>query len=1704
MESIIGDGISLASLQELMPVSVSSGKPVPKEYFKFELSSLTGNGTRAYPDYSALENNPDGYKVGVWPGNASGNISATMFPAVERMTFDALLLNGTIIESIGIVTVTVQKGDGSQTAKDYVYFSPTGSGVSADAMVLPDDVSNTHLFEVRYVYATYDITYQVYLDGSDISANWLDRVFGVRRTATTKDGMAFVDVSIPAGFTGRVYVGDTNGFTTDHEVFPADMPGYGEYPLGQELVYKQGEAGAEIDSGNGPGLYSTTGTYSIGSSDKRVSANQTVRVVLHEKTQYAFNPEYWMNSDYTGNGKYFSDDGLKKEQLFGRDKSSGADGFYIIPRSNGAYDLIWKFTTTLEGNAAGWLLESLEVNGVGLRIPYMDYDGVWQDRTENTDLPSGGSMYVTVKRGEQAYTCEYYLTVTGATQGVAITGGSLRAAGGESKLVLEDSTGTDVEFFFCGPKGENGRWVSAMQSRSVSASMMGSEFHYDAGDPGHNYTNVRFKLKSGYEWRYGRAGVANVVFCDQKGTNLPWGLKSESKIYSGEDEWCYLRLGTGEDYYSRDLGNRRLSITAKPARYVIQYLDGNGAAINAGVSFGEGGIENMPGFADGDLIQGNWPHKNTNTLDGNHGNYYGIAARIGSYFDSRISNTATIHGSAPQDTAAIRPAQFQGWVVTDANGNALDEHGEETTDEEQFLTCQPGGALSISEVMARGVLFDQVERLYVIYLTGEWKARAPSYTYYVTFNEKTRDGAEKTRIQIDGLGGHFDEGDVEAGKKAHENYSTDEWYAFRRDSFFNLEGAQKLSGLNIAFDAENEQAKGLMEGRFKWYKYDDKKNSAEHPNQFLWSTVPNGGEVDVWLISNLGELSIAKTVNSKKQEELDKAFPFTVTFTLPLDDTGTAGNENTFFGDGATFKAVYTISGIEGEQTLELESLGENRYKGTFALKNDQTASFILPGGTAYSITEDVDEGLYSIENSGENGVIQAASAASTAKFRNTPSGIVANITQVETAGADGMKEISTPAEIITIGSGDYVKYSIHVTNRDEERSVTVTVTDEIPNAKDDDGTRKKLSVNEASVSGTGHYTPDSDTAGTVKWENITIAPGETKTFSFTVTAPVVYYLNTYISTADVAYSYSDGPIEHLTTNAASLVVMKDWFRIGKVLPRSSRGEAGDRNFVFHITLSGSTETVSYPYIGLAAESYEDQEIAVPENGTLNFTNGTAEVRLKEGQAIAIYGIPENTGYNVEEEHVDGFRTSVVKQSTEKETAGSGTSGVITADTSDWLIFKNVPVGVRLSKSQRVVRTGDSGELVTVTPGDRVEYNITVKNIDQEMSARGVTVKDAVPAGLTVNEITAGGTRTDNSIVWNIPELGPSEELTVSFTASVPGSAVGESFFNMASAVMAGADEAFSDLVTATLQRGSLAIAKSVEGGPEPNEDVFSFTVDLAHSSDGTPLTGSYPYTSDSAGISGTVANGDTITLKKGETVTIKELPIDTRWTVTETGPFAQDDHGYEGQAPKSGTLTAQEPDGYVAFSNTWYGLYSLSYDGNGNTAGAPPIDGSRYREYETATLRQPASDFKRENAVFLGWSKKKNDTPLTSREAEDDAQIIEEVEFQNGDVTVFAVWGADVDGDGIADYKESVGPDSTPETDSTPEPDSTPKPVVSSEPYFSPQPSTENDAGGGTDSGSAPETGDSTRVVFWHAVFAGSVMGLAALWALLRHRKSE
>ena len=110
---------------------------------------------------------------------------------------------------------------------------------------------------------------------------------------------------------------------------------------------------------------------------------------------------------------------------------------------------------------------------------------------------------------------------------------------------------------------------------------------------------------------------------------------------------------------------------------------------------------------------------------------------------------------------------------------------------------------------------------------------------------------------------------------------------------------------------------------------------------------------------------------------------------------------------------------------------------------------------------------------------------------------------------------------------------------------------------------------------------------------------------------------------------------------------------------------------------------------------------------------------------------------------------------------------------------------------------------------------------------------------------------------------------------------------------------------------GNLTISKRVSGAAGDREDTFTFTVYLTDE-DGDELEANFYY--NGSGYSGNIGDGDSITLSGGESITIRNLPVGTRYEVVEEEAnedgYVTTSSGEEGTIRSSQTYTA-------AFTNT-------------------------------------------------------------------------------------------------------------------------------------------------------------------------------------------
>ena len=94
-------------------------------------------------------------------------------------------------------------------------------------------------------------------------------------------------------------------------------------------------------------------------------------------------------------------------------------------------------------------------------------------------------------------------------------------------------------------------------------------------------------------------------------------------------------------------------------------------------------------------------------------------------------------------------------------------------------------------------------------------------------------------------------------------------------------------------------------------------------------------------------------------------------------------------------------------------------------------------------------------------------------------------------------------------------------------------------------------------------------------------------------------------------------------------------------------------------------------------------------------------------------------------------------------------------------------------------------------------------------------------------------------------------------------------------------------------------------------------------------------------------------------------------------------------------------------------GKYRLRYDANGGVGA--PVDSNLYLPDTGCELSSQKPT--RENAIFYGWSLEKD---VKLYEQKPDFEPLKDVKFVDKDITVYAVWLKDTDGDGIPDYEET------------------------------------------------------------------------------------
>lgn len=595
----------------------------------------------------------------------------------------------------------------------------------------------------------------------------------------------------------------------------------------------------------------------------------------------------------------------------------------------------------------------------------------------------------------------------------------------------------------------------------------------------------------------------------------------------------------------------------------------------------------------------------------------------------------------------------------------------------------------------------------------------------------------------------------------------------------------------------------------------------------------------------VGELSIGKVLSGNAPEE-DRSFSFTVTLT---NENGVR-IDGSYVGEGAYDSVVFTKkSAVTAEATFTLKG-------GQEQIIHD------IPAGTAYEVKEDSCRAYdYNTTPAGETGEI-TADTTSECTFTNERSAGTLSVSKLVTgSGADPV--------------GDF-EFTIVLTYEDD---IDLTQDANKPTtrfANADIGAAKDHSVTITAKIRDGE---------TLNIENILVGT----TYSVT---EANYFLNGFlgavidgtavdVDTKDVVLATAEDSISaeaEADTHTFENVRNAGPLTVKKTL--DGNAVKYDHPFRFTVTL---TRTDDVP-LNLTYTTVKTDARGVETNGTITFTNVAGEENKAQAsfeicgsESFRIEDILTDTGYLVCEDDYqsDGYLTD------ETEFTGTIAEGGCEEE------FIN-----RRSHSQLIMAkalAGNSPEYFR-----EFEFTVTLKRENDLLPVDGSypTVLhnkegEDVPGSITfVTNDETGLAEATFTLYGNeqllIDEIYADSLYTVT---EEDCSAYGYTTKSENESGTVDKDNSVTCTYTNTRDTGTLTITKTVEAFDVniPTDRVFRFTVELKHPN-GTGVTGKQP-TEDQDGREGSISFVDgiaTVSLKHGQSLTIKDIRLDYTYTVTE------------------------------------------------------------------------------------------------------------------------------------------------------------------------------------------------------------------------------
>lgn len=304
---------------------------------------------------------------------------------------------------------------------------------------------------------------------------------------------------------------------------------------------------------------------------------------------------------------------------------------------------------------------------------------------------------------------------------------------------------------------------------------------------------------------------------------------------------------------------------------------------------------------------------------------------------------------------------------------------------------------------------------------------------------------------------------------------------------------------------------------------------------------------------------------------------------------------------------------------------------------------------------------------------------------------------------------------------------------------------------------------------------------------------------------------------------------------------------------------------------------------------------------------------LSKDQTVTIEALPVGTEYSVTESPsvfvasyaIDGADSAANTQPNKELSTGFKELGTSNAQVT----FTN-SVETSTLTLEKTVEDGEPEELEK-----EFEFTINLKNGEDTAESRAMPVAGTFDyTGTKTGSITfnnaGNGTVTlkhgDSIVIGNIP---------VGTVYTVTENDYTEEDFTVTSTGETGkiqsGGKSKATFVNKKASKSQLTISKTVSGNLGDKSKDFKFTIELQDKNN-NPISGSYPYSGDKSGTLTFTDGTAEINLKHGESITITELKVGTKYTVTE------DNYGNEGYSTvyQNNTGTIVKEGNTASFEN--------------------------------------------------------------------------------------------------------------------------------------------------------------------------------------------